>query len=462
MQSSFVIKGDICHTPEPDRLVIRENAFVVCEGGICRGIFDEIPESFAGLEVIDCSGRLILPALTDLHIHAPQYAFCGTGMDYELMEWLDRVTFPEEMRYADTAYAGKAYKLFADRMRRSATGRAVIFATIHTPASLILMDCMEESGLISFVGKVNMDRNAPPELTEKNAAAAAADTRRFLEESAKRGYRRTKPVITPRFVPTCTNELLEELGKIRKEYNLPVQSHLSENPGEVELVGQLVPEAEFYGDVYDRYGLFGREGNTVMAHSVYSGPEETDRLKHNGVWVAHCPASNMNLASGIAPVRRYLEKGLRIGLGSDVGAGNSMSMFRVVTDAIQASKLYWRYVNQEERPLTFPESLYLATKGGASFFGKAGSFEEGYAFDALVLDDSVEPCTRPLPVRERLERAFYLELDQKGIVMKFVQGKRILYRETNTEKPIKGNQKRETKGGTARVCRKKHKTSGCF
>ena len=219
---------------------------------------------------------------------------------------------------------------------------------------------------------------------------------------------------------------MQELGRIREAYSLPVQSHLSENPGEIELVRELEPEAAFYGDAYDRHGLFGRGGNTVMAHCVWSAPEETQRILDNGVWIAHCPSSNMNIKSGIAPVRRYLEKGIRIGLGTDVAGGTSESMFRAVTDAIQVSKLYWRHIDRTAKPLTFPESLYLATKGGGAFFGRVGSFEEGFAFDAVVLDDACEPCARPLPVRERLERAFYLELDRKGIVMKIADGERII------------------------------------
>ena len=425
MNKSFLLQGHICYTPEADKLVIRENAYAVCEDGICRGVFDEIPEQFTGMEVIDCDDRLILPGMSDLHIHAPQFAYRGTGMDCELLDWLETHAFPEESRYADPEYASKAYGIFAQKMRESATTRAVVFATIHPEATLILMDLMEKSGVVSLVGKVNMDRNAPPELTERDALQAAAGTRRFIEESLKRGYRRTKPIVTPRFVPSCTDALMEELGRIREEYDLPVQSHLSENPGEIDLVRELEPDAAFYGDAYDRHGLFGRGGNTVMAHCVWSSPEETQRILDNGVWIAHCPSSNMNIKSGIAPVRRYLEKGIRIGLGTDVAGGTSESMFRAVTDAIQASKMYWRHVDETAKPLTFPESLYMATKGGGSFFGRVGSFEDGYAFDAVVLDDSCEPAARPLPVRDRLERAFYLQLDRQGITMKIADGQMI-------------------------------------
>ena len=203
---------------------------------------------------------------------------------------------------------------------------------------------------------------------------------------------------------------------------MPVQSHLSENPEEVELVRKLMPEAEFYGDGYDRYGLFGREARTIMAHCVYSSESEAERLRKNGVWAAHCPNSNMNLASGIAPVRKYLDAGIRVGLGSDVAAGQTESIFRAITDAVQASKLYWRCVDPSAKPLSFIESFYLATKGGGSFFGKVGSFEPGCEFDAVVIDDSVLPQLQPLTLAERLERAIYLVLDRDCILTKYVRG----------------------------------------
>ena len=422
LMTGFALKGNVCHTPRPDTLEIRENAFAVCADGVCRGVFDELPGDLAALPVIDCGDQLIIPGMVDLHIHGPQYAYRGLGMDCELLDWLDRYAFPEESRYADTEYATEAYTIFADTLRKSATTRAVIFGTIHPEATLILADLMEKSGLVSYVGKVNMDRNAPPELTEADARSSAEATRRYIEECGRRGYRRTRPIITPRFVPSCTDALLEELGRIRREYSLPVQSHISENPLEIKAVAKMCPDAAFYGDAYDRFGLFGGESHTVMAHCVYSVPEEVRRMKENGVWIAHCPSSNMNIASGIAPVRRYLEEGLRIGLGSDVAGGTCESMFRAVTDAIQVSKLYWRYLDPDAKPLTFAEGFYLATKGGGSFFGKAGSFEEGYAFDAVVLDDSGELCPRSLTTAERLERAFYMLLDRQGIRKKIVEG----------------------------------------
>ena len=170
--NSYILKGNICYSPTAVRLAVHEGAFVVCESGICRGVYDEIPESFRKLEVIDCGDRLILPGLIDLHIHAAQFALRGTGMDYELLDWLEQVAFPEEIRFADMDYASKAYGIFAERLKRSATTRAVMFATIHPEATLQLMDHMEQSGLVSCVGKVSMDRNALPMLLEKTSAEA--------------------------------------------------------------------------------------------------------------------------------------------------------------------------------------------------------------------------------------------------------------------------------------------------
>lgn len=424
----FALKGDICFAKTPTELETVSNGYAVCVDGVSRGVFRELPEEYRALPVHDHSGMLVFPGLVDLHIHAPQFAFRGMGMDMELMEWLQKQTFPEETKYEDLDYARTAYALFAEAMRSSATTHACIFATRHSQAALLLMECMEQTGLVSYVGKVNMDRDAPEPLRERDAEQSISDTVRWLDQAGN--FRRTKPILTPRFVPCCTGELLERLGALQESSGLGVQSHLSENPGEVEVVGQLHPDASCYGGVYDRYGLFGRDRGgrevpTIMAHCVYSAGEELALLKENGVFVAHCPASNMNLASGIAPVRKFLEAGLRVGLGSDVAGGHTESILRAACDAVQVSKLYWRLADQSARPLTFREAFYLATKGGGEFFGAVGSFEDGYDFSAVVLDDSALRHPFPLTVEQRLERCAYSGLDQYGLRAKFVGGRRV-------------------------------------
>ncbi len=422
MSRNFVLKGNICYTPDPAVLCTVESGYLVCEDGRCSGVFRELPERYSGLKIRDCGENLIIPGLVDLHLHAPQYAFRGLGMDLELLDWLNERAFQEEAKYADPRYAQKAYSIFADDMKQQATTRACIFATLHREGTEILMDQMEKTGLVSFVGKVSMDRNAPDTLRE--------DTREALDEVSawlldiQGRYLRTKPMITPRFTPCCSDELMEGLGKIRQDHDLPVQSHLSENRAEIRWVSRLCPWSEFYGDAYDRFGLFGGDAKTVMAHCVWSKDQEIERIKERGVFIAHCPESNMNISSGIAPIRKYLDSGLRVGLGSDVAGGSSPSIFRAMVQAVQVSKIYWRMVDQDQKPLTMTEAFYLATKGGGAFFGKVGSFEKGYEFDAVVLDDSAFRHPQELTVKERLERLIYLT-DEPKITAKFVAGNQI-------------------------------------
>lgn len=424
--SSFIIKGDICYSEEAHRLYVCRDGYIVCQNGESQGVYKELPTQYRNLDVKDCSGSLILPGLNDLHMHAPQYTFRGLGMDMELLEWLNTHTFPEEAKYNELTYAEKAYTAFVEKLKYSATTRACIFGTIHVPATELLMDLLEQSGLHTFVGKVNMDRNAPEHLTEKSAELSALDTVEWVKDCIKR-YQNTKPVLTPRFIPSCSDELMENIKKIQLRYGLPVQSHLSENQGEIAWVKELCPEAEFYGDAYDRFGLFGVDCNTVMAHCVYSDERERKRMKENGVFIAHCPESNTNLSSGIAPVRTFLEEGLLVGLGSDVAGGSTENLFYAMAHAIQVSKLYWRLKDESKKPLTAAEAFYLGTKGSGAFFGKVGGLEKGYAFDVLVVDDSRISNREERDIGERVERAIYLS-NEIHIKAKYVQGKELFWR----------------------------------
>ena len=418
---SFVLKGDLCYSLDRDHLKAVENGYLVCVDGVSAGTFDRLPEEYRALPLKDYTGKLIVPGLVDLHVHAPQYTFRGLGLDMELLEWLERNTFPEEAKYRDIEYARAAYRIFAEDLRTGPNTRACIFATVHVPGTLVLMDILEESGLITMVGKVNMDRNTSDALLEADAAASLRATEEWLD-AVKGKYLRTTPILTPRFVPSCTDALLDGLGEIQRRRGLPVQSHLSENRGEVKWVKELCPWSSCYADAYDRFGLFGGPGcPTIMAHCVLSGEEEVALMKERGAYVAHCPQSNTNLASGVAPVRRYLEQGLRLGLGSDVAGGNQMSIFRAMADAIQASKLRWRLQDESLAPLTVPEVFWMGTMGGGSFFGKVGSFEAGYELDAVVLNDARLCSVRRFSVEERLERMIYLA-EECGVEAKFAAG----------------------------------------
>ena len=417
------MKGNICYSNSNRELCIVENGYVVSEDGICKGVYEVLPEMYQMLPLCDYTDKLIIPGFTDLHVHAPQYSFRGLGMDLELLEWLNTHTFVEEAKYKEMAYAKKAYKIFVEDLKKSATTRACIFGTIHNEATLFLMEELEKAGIKGYVGKVNMDRNSPDDLCESSASQSIKNTEEWIKATDE--FINIHPILTPRFIPTCSDELMQGLSYLQKKYNLAVQSHLSENFGEIEWVKELCPDADFYGQAYNKYGMFGNNCPTIMAHCVHSTDKEIQMMKNQGVFVAHCPESNTNLSSGVAPIRRYLDMGLKVGLGSDVAAGSTLSMFKTMSMAIQCSKLRWRLYDNKLRPLNIEEVFYLATRGGGEFFGKVGAFEEGFEFEAVVLDDSNLRHPQMLSVKDRLERMIYLA-DDRNVIAKFIDGLNIL------------------------------------
>ena len=424
-KENFVLYGTFVYSRDKSELISYTDSYLVCTGGCSRGIFRELPEEYRDLPIRDVRGMLTVPGLIDLHIHAPQYQFRGSGMDMELLPWLEKYTFPEEERYKDPEYADKAYSMFAEELKRGATTRACIFATSHRSATLRLMELMEDTGLCTFVGKVNMDRNVPSYYLE-STEDSVNETVEWLREAKKAGLSHTFPIITPRFTPSCSRELMLKLASLAEQYAVPVQSHLSENLSEVEWVKELEGDTSCYADSYVKAGIIKKGIPCIMAHCVWSGDEEQEILKDNGVFIAHSPDSNINLSSGAAPVKAYLDKGLNVGLATDVAGGSTTSMISSVRCAIQVSKLRNRLFDGDTPALSFPEAFYIATKGGGAFFGKVGSFDEGYEFDALILDDLSIPTMRAdMTPEERLERFIYLG-DDRQIRGKYAAGRKIL------------------------------------
>ena len=187
---------------------------------------------------------------------------------------------------------------------------------------------------------------------------------------------------------------------------------------------ELVPKSKFYGEAYELFDLFGKNNKTVMAHCVYSNEDEQNLIKENKVFIAHCPDSNTNLTSGIAPAGKYLRDGQKIGLGSDVAGGSHASIFKAMADAIKVSKLRYRLLDEKIRPLSLEEAFYMATLGGGEFFGKVGSFEKGYEFDAIIIDDEKLLEEDKFNLKQRLERIVYLSKDE-DVVSKFVRGEKV-------------------------------------
>lgn len=414
-------KGHVVYTASPEAFTVIENGYIVVENGIVKAVSHEMPKELDQSQVVDYGDRLIMPGFVDLHFHAPQYPNIGLGLDKELLPWLEDYTFPTEAKFADTDFADRVYRKVVHELLRQGTTRVVLFATIHLESSKLLARILDESGIGAYVGKVNMDRNSSEILIE-STENSLRDTEAFI--NAFEGVSdRVKPIITPRFVPTCTPEVMEGLGQLARKYNVPVQSHISENLGEVKWVSELHPEFKDYASVYDHFGLLNDQ--TIMAHCVHNTDDEIGMMAERGTFSAHCPNANYNLSSGIMPVRKFLNAGVQVGLGTDVGAGHKVSIAQVMSQAVQGSKMVWQMVDNSLAPLTTSEVFYMATKGGGAFFGNVGSFEPGYEFDALVIDDKSLQIELERSIEERVQRYIYCG-DDRNIKARFVKGQEIL------------------------------------
>jgi guanine deaminase len=415
-----VYKAHILFTKEKDHFEVFENGYVAVEDGRVTGVSNDLAEvGGQDAEVTDFGDCLLIPAMNDMHVHAPQVRNQGVAMDLELLPWLQNYTFPEESKYADVHYAERMYRRFLHTQWLFGTMRSVVFGTVHTESTRLLMKLYQEAGMGALVGKVAMNRNCPDALSEDVEDAVKGNEMLIAEFNQPNAL--VRPIITPRFVPSCTPELLKACGRLANTYRLPVQSHLSENTSEIAWVAELEKESTSYGDAYNRYGLFGQTP-TIMAHCVWTNGAELELMKRNHVMVAHCPTSNFNLSSGLAPVRTFLDEGLPIGLGSDISGGHDLNMFRMLVYAIQVSKMHYQQ-DKSKAFLTLPEIFWIATKSAGSFFGKVGSFEPGYEFDALVIDDKVLNFDN-YSLLHRLERFIYLG-DDRQIVRRFCRGQEV-------------------------------------
>jgi len=418
-----IFKGNILYTPTSDKFKVIKNGYIVVIDNKVKGVYEKLPNEYCDCKLEAETDGLIIPGFNDMHVHAPQWANAGMGFGLELLPWLNKYTFAVEENYADKNFALKSYGIFIDELIKQGTTRACIFATIHLESTKILIELLRKSGMGAYVGKVNMDLNSTAKLTEQTHKSVL-ETIDLIEwmNSTKNKDDLVNYILTPRFVPSTTSKLMKELGMLSKKYDLPVQSHLDENRDEVKWVKELHPECRDFASVYYDYGLMP-QGKTIMAHCIYSNDEELELLKKQEVLIAHCAQSNANLSSGMMPLRKYLNSGMKVCLGSDVGGGHSLNMRNHIVETINTSKLYWT-LHPEYKPVSFSEAFYLATKAGGSFFGKVGSFEEGYEFDALIIDDSNLINEIEHDLEERLERFIYVG-SHENIIIRYVSGKEI-------------------------------------
>jgi guanine deaminase len=412
-------KGNIIYSENKDTLISKENSYILVVNGVVKEICYELPEGFPKENIIDFGDRLIIPGFCDMHVHAPQFLQRGIGMDRELLDWLNTYTYPNEAKFKDVDHAKKIYTLFVDELIRQGTLHVNCFPSIHYEASEILFDILRERGLFAFTGKLNMDQNSPEYYIEETEQSII-ETERFIKEHIKAGE--VKVSIVPRFSITCSEKLLSGLGDLAERYEVPVHSHMCEAVNEMKVCKELFPDYKNGAEIFYKNKLLGNTP-TIMAHCIFMDEDVLELMKNPNCMAVHCPDATSNVnAGGIMPVKKLLEMGINLALGSDIGSGASLSIARCIATTIQHSKIRNMF-DPQWNAVTLSEAFYMATRSGGRYFEKVGAFEEGYWFNALVIDDS-NIYSEDINPLERLERFCYMG-DDRNIAKRYIKGKEI-------------------------------------
>ena len=415
---------------------IPDGALVVDGAGriAAVGPFAEVAAAHPGEPLQDLGARWILPGLVDLHSHLPQHE--AVAMDgEELLPWLKAHIFPAEIRFEDPEWAALAARIYFRDQLALGTTTTVVYASVHQEATHRAFQEAERAGIRTVMGKVMMDQHTPDRLRESTAASLAQSEELCADWHGRDGGR-LQYAFTPRFAPTCSMELLRGAGRLAEKHAAFVQTHLSENLDELQWVHELFPAARDYTDVYAGAGLLGPR--TLLGHCIHLSPAERGAIGAAGAAIVHCPRSNAFLKSGIMPLRRWLDEGLTVGLGTDVGAGPSLDLWAEMAMACTASKLRWADQQTQGRrlaalglpeperarlhqalgldpdlPIDPTQALALATLGGARALGlgeRIGSLEVGKDADFIVVDPArVDPAPDrgPEPAEQVLSRLLY-------------------------------------------------------
>jgi guanine deaminase len=399
--------GTALHTPICGQLEVLRDALIVAGGdGAIQAIHrHDSPDAAGVAQRFAAAGNLVtlredqylLPGLVDLHVHAPQWPQLGKALDLPLEEWLQTYTFPLEARYADIDYARAVYESLVGALLANGTTTALYFATIHLPASRVLADICLSRAQRALIGRVAMDDPAqcPAYYRDASAAVAEADTRAFIAHVQSMPGNQdglVRPVITPRFIPSCSDDLLHRLGMLAQETGCHVQTHCSES----DWAHQFVLDRCGMTDTaaLDGFGLLSRR--TILAHGNFVADADIALIAKRGAAIAHCPLSNVYFSDAVFPLRRVLRQGVHVGLGSDIAGGASPSILDNARHAVIASRSLESGVDpalardQRRRPgarIDAITAFWLATAGGGVALDlPVGVFREGCQFDALVID----------------------------------------------------------------------------
>lgn len=395
------------HTPVRGQVeLLREALIVVGADGRISAIYrPDAPDARRVMEYFAAErnlvalspGQYLLPGFVDLHAHAPQWPQLGKALDLPLEQWLQAHTFPLEARFADVAYAETVYESLVDNLLANGTTTAVYFATLHLPATQSLASVCLRKGQRALIGRVAMDEpgQCPPYYRDASAESAEAATRAFIEHVQSmpgNGAGTIRPVITPRFIPACSDDLLRRLGRLTRETGCHVQTHCSESDWEHRFVLNRCGCTDTAA--LENFGLLSRR--TILAHGVYVSDADLDVIATRGASIAHCPLSNVYLSDAVFPLRRVLKHGVRVGLGSDIAGGASPSILENARQALISSRTLECGVDASQPPdrrrhagagVDAATTFWLATTGGGIALDlPVGLFREGYQFDAVVVD----------------------------------------------------------------------------
>ena len=378
--SIFHCIADPGESADPDAVEYFEDGVMLVEDGriLALDAADRLLPGLSGnTRIEDHSGKLLVPGLIDCHVHYPQVDIIGSYGE-QLLDWLNRYAYPGEMRFADEQHARDTAVTFVDELIANGTTTALVFATVHQHSADAIFEAAAARGMRLIAGKVLMDSNCPEPLRD-TAESGYAESKELIERW--HGNKRLGYAITPRFALTSSREQLEAAGQLAAEYpDVWVHTHLAENNDEVEQIEQLFPWSESYLDVYDRCGLV-RE-RSVFAHCLHLLDSECSTMAARGAAAAHCPTSNMFLGSGLFDLRRLRQESIRVGLGTDVGGGTSLSLLKTMREA-------YKVLHLQGQPLPPTRAMYLATLGAAEVLyldDRIGNFAAGKEADFVVLD----------------------------------------------------------------------------
>lgn len=414
-----IYHANIVYSKNRDEFAVHKDSYIAVDNGIVEGIYGKLPEKYAGAPLTDYGSSVMIPAFSDLHVHAPQYPQRGLGMDLLLADWLNTYTFPQEARYADPEYAGAVYEAFLKSLIENGTFHACVYGTIHREATSGLLEKMEALKLRAYVGKVNMDIQSPEYLCE-TMEESLRETEIFLETYAGNQY--AKPIITPRFAPTCSFELLKGLGRLGKKYQAGMQTHLVESRWEAAESVRLNPECSCDTQIYEKAGLL-ENGPVIAAHFIFPSDEDIRLLKNCGGYAVQCPDATVNVIAGIMQTASLADQGVRLTLGSDIAGGHLPGIYTQASRSVQLSKLKAFYEPEANRAIPFENAFFMATKEGGALFGKVGSLEPGYEFDALVIRDFSDSF-REIRPEETVERFCYTG-NPADILAGFIHGETV-------------------------------------